>query len=74
MTDIERQSLSVFQEVRDTFTRNHVKKADFMYTMGHVRDMIKKLESKESGYPTGLHLTACTCQPCTVGHSAYYHP
>jgi hypothetical protein len=74
MTDIERESLSVFQEVRDIWTGGQVKKSDFMYTMGHVRDMIKKLESKESGCPTGLHFTLCTCQPCKVGRSAYYRP
>ncbi len=74
MTDAERESLSVFLEVRDHFSAGRTKKYDYMWVMGRVRDMIRKLESKESGCPTGLHLSFCTCQPCKVGHSAYHPP
>jgi hypothetical protein len=46
----------------------------FMFTMGSLRDLIRKLENLRFGCPTGSHASRCTCRVNLRGVSCDSHP
>ena len=69
MTDLERESLEVFYEVRDSLTARTISFRSFTELMGRVRMMIKHLENLSFGCPSGKHSSVCTCRPGVPGKS-----
>lgn len=71
MTDLEKQALEILREVQGHFEPKRIYRETFMEVMGHVRDMIRKLENRYSGCATGLHAGACSCKPAVVGKAVH---
>ena len=73
MTDLEKFAFSILLEVREHFAPGRpVARWTYQEVMGHVRDGIRRMESREAGCPTGLHMCECTCKAAVPGKAKYH--
>ncbi len=57
----EKEMLELLLKVREFMTGPQIYKKIYYDTITDVRDMIKRLENKRFGCPTGLHSSNCFC-------------
>ena len=62
ITPLEKESLEVFRLVLMKMTGKPLGNMDFIEFMGHIRDIVRKLENKEYGCASGKHASTCQCQ------------
>ncbi len=60
-TELEKEIQEILTETIYCCGKKRITPRTFMYMMGYLRDLIRKLENKRFGCPTGLHSSNCLC-------------